>query len=603
MGTMRYENINNIQNIHALKYKERLNTNSIQEMRKCALAKEKYDLNRPAQAISFGGSKNLTEAFVKSGAVNKVIEVVADNEALYSAILSLVVAGIIKPQLVLAMPGSEDKDKQIVATKNFLQAFIGSFLNITVGANLVKKSIDVVKNDLKLVEINEKTKKLQVVRADNKNALEVAKSQLIKEQTGFFTKIKDSYKSSTQNGKLKAGEFFSSLNKKPIITCADADITKRAKELVEDFSNNRFKIFQNNEEYIAKLLSKEALNCGTLKDAFETFWKNSTGAITAIGKAKISSLLLPGVMAAMFAKKNLESEQAKKAKEVQYSTLVNTAVFKKAQRDFYGSINSSNDLKQPSFTGNINTSIAKGLETIAITKPFQKAVEVLSHSKKPSARMADLESALITAYWINNTTHSKKIDPDQKLGLNIHTGLVTIVSSACAFIIDWLFDGIIDNCIKKYKENAMEIAKDISGSKSFVGSDKSYRNIFRGKNISKELADKGQKAVAEFLNINSTIALKEERKAISKKSLSDFESEIQNLKNNKNYVDCKKIIDSYSGKYSKYLSKLKSLTVFTIVVRLAVPVLMVPFSGKLKRFVKEMQDKMNSNKQNTEKAK
>ena len=46
-------------------------------------------------------------------------------------------------------------------------------------------------------------------------------------------------------------------------------------------------------------------------------------------------------------------------------------------------------------------------------------------------------------------------------------------------------------------------------------------------------------------------------------------------------------IDDLVRTYSKKLTKFKSLTVFTAVVRFLVPVLMVPISGRLKQKIKE----------------
>ncbi|MBQ7287266.1 MAG: hypothetical protein IJW73_05850, partial [Candidatus Gastranaerophilales bacterium] len=53
----------------------------------------------------------------------------------------------------------------------------------------------------------------------------------------------------------------------------------------------------------------------------------------------------------------------------------------------------------------------------------------------------------------------------------------------------------------------------------------------------------------------------------------------------------KKTIEELSKNYGKKLSKFKSLTIFTLVVRFLVPVLMVPFSGKLKKKIVERAEK------------
>ena len=68
-------------------------------------------------------------------------------------------------------------------------------------------------------------------------------------------------------------------------------------------------------------------------------------------------------------------------------------------------------------------------------------------------------SFAITGYWLQNTARSKKIEPSQKLGLNVHTALVTIVSSTAALIIDSALDGVIDKSKDNYKERLIEIAK------------------------------------------------------------------------------------------------------------------------------------------------
>ena len=57
-------------------------------------------------------------------------------------------------------------------------------------------------------------------------------------------------------------------------------------------------------------------------------------------------------------------------------------------------------------------------------------------------------------------------------------------------------------------------------------------------------------------------------------------------------------IKSLTSSYGKKLSKFKSLTVFTFVVRFLVPVLMVPISGKLKKKIIELTSKNKTQNQN-----
>ena len=549
--------------------------------------------NRPAQAISFGGSAGLNKGFTK--AFNKTVEFVNDNEAAYNAIYSLIVAGMLKPLFVLNMPGSEEKDKQIVATKNFLQAFLGSFLSLTIGGGFIKKAIDVVKTNLKLFKVDDDNN-LKVFSEESTKVLEVAKEALIKE------------------------------GKEPTID----EIKQKAKHLIGNFNKNHKDAFEQNTAFLKLMKSgaKNAKSGTSYQDAFEVFWKNSTGALTAIGKAKISSLLLPGVMAFLFAKKNAQKEAEQKAKE---NTLSSNLVFRNEQQQFQRMMNKN---ANPSFKGNLLDSAIDGgarlIEKAGLSQNFGEPVtKFISKFKKPSARMSDFESFAITAYWLQNTARSKKIDPSQKLGLNVHSALVTVVSSTAAFIIDWALDGLIDKSKASYKTKLNEIAESV-------------QNMPLGENLDtvlEEYSDVVKMGIKD--EVVKILDSKHTKESIAKITDEDITKIIDSLKQTKSFegINLKKdliervarsleksepirkqILDSCSdmigaqdvaknlaraiagkedvtkeiakltSKYGRKLSKFKSLTVFTLVVRFLVPVLMVPFSGKLKKKIIEWTD-------------
>ena len=163
-------------------------TDTQHNYKKTEITRENKELNRPARAISFGGSAGLTKSLTKG--FNKTVEFVYENEAAYNAIYSMIVAGMLKPLFVLNMPGSEEKDKQIVATKNFLQAFIGCFLGYTVGGKFIKKAIDVIGTNFNLLKINKTTGEIEAIEATSAKALEIAKNNIIKEKTTKKFKFK-----------------------------------------------------------------------------------------------------------------------------------------------------------------------------------------------------------------------------------------------------------------------------------------------------------------------------------------------------------------------------------------------------------------------------
>ena len=516
----------------------------------------KHNTNRPAQAISFGGSAvSMSEKLIKNKFLNKVVGFVYDNEAAYNAIFSLFIAGMLKPFVVLNMPGSEEKDKQLVATKNFLQAFLGSFFGITITGGIVKKSVDIINNNLSLVEIDKTLNKIKDVDINNEKLEEIAKKLVQKDNTGLKARFKNAAEAfNGAQGLNKFGNLVKNFLKAPTYTPSVEEILERKISVANAFNGIHKQVFESNMNF-----TKTLLNDGNKKEAYNSFWKNITGSPVAIGKAKISSLLLPIVVGFLFAKRAIDKSKNKQNEAKQDDKNVK---FKQNPKN-------SNISFKGSLQDTAINNIALNVEKLSMSKFGQACVNSLASLpkilNKPSARMADLESILVTLYWINNTNKSKKIEPSQKLGLNVHSATVTIVSSTCAFIIDTLLDGLIDRTAKKYGNIIEEIAQTIP------------ENI-------KQSANKEE--LINFLKEKTSTLLNSEKivKSLSNVDLANKDSITQ-------------AINSLSSTYKRQLSKFKSLTIFTFVVRFLVPVLMVPVSGTLKKKIVERQ-KQKEEKQN-----
>lgn len=564
---------------------------------------DKYNTIRPTQAVSFGGSavslgqkalggaaqsvQNKIPAFFqpvlnvarkvcdKTGqfvqnrkAINKLADVVADNEVLYTALFSLIVAGGLKPMWIIKRKGSaEEKDKQYIATKNFLQAAIGCLLTLTIGAGIVKKSYASMKNNMSLILLNP-DKTLKMAEVDSSKAMKIAKEKLICDNSGLAAKFNNAKKAFKENeGISKLTGFVSGMVKKPEkYQPTREEILAKSQEIIDNIRQHHLKIFEKDTEFIAKLkdagtktleqINEEAekiaqetgqkpkkIHC-TLNDAFESLWKNSTGWITTIMKAKISSWLLPTVTAFLFAKKQ-------------------ESVLKDKVESFNDFANKTNPKNQPSFKGKVADKsvdlLTRGIENLAMSKPGQGFANALSSFvKKPSAAMAQIESILLTAYWTLSTGFSKKIAPDQKLGLNTHTVLVTAVSGVASYVVDTLFDPIVNSAKTSYKDKLTNVTSELLQS----AKDGKIENM-------EEALKQGTKGMFNT-------------KGIMQELLTDGKllegADLQNA------------IKTLSGKYGKIASKLKSLTVFTLVVRLLVPVFMLNTSAEIKKFIKKKRE-------------
>ena len=84
--------------------------------------------------------------FLNSKKVAWVLELVKNNEALFENIVTIFLAGLLKPICVLAMPGAPKEDKQAAATKNFVAAVTGFALSTLILTPVSKGVKKVTKN-------------------------------------------------------------------------------------------------------------------------------------------------------------------------------------------------------------------------------------------------------------------------------------------------------------------------------------------------------------------------------------------------------------------------------------------------------------------------
>lgn len=475
IGTMKLNTQNYyLKSTYSDKFRKRKNaadnTVMLQGKSEDGIRLNKSTINKPAQAISFGGF--FDSAF-------KVVEFVNENEAAYNSIYSLFVAGLLKPCAVMKMPGSEEKDKQMIATKNFLQAFIGSFLSLTIGGGVVKKVMDNIDNNKSLVVWDIKTNKLEVLPETSKEALKLAEGIIKKSKNSFVNKIKTGFSDAKQaKGLSKIKTFFNVLNKGVKYEPNIDEILEKAKEITKNVQEVHLPIFNKNPEFVrelkenalytAKIGKKELTGKTEIYQAYKDFWKNSTGGMTAVAKAMIASALLPPVLNLIFGKRNKKMEEEKRSKQA--SVLSNSKQFMEEKANFkpFNKIQNNNNnninFKGAGFDRAISkivTSSTVGLEKLSLTGVGAFFAKLLSFAAKPSARMADLESFIITGYWDINTYKSKKIAQEQKLGFMLHTTAVTVISSTCAFILDALLDPLIKKRKEKYADKIKQIAQKV----------------------------------------------------------------------------------------------------------------------------------------------
>lgn len=161
------------------------------------------NLNRPAVqdrekstsgSVAFRGIPDKLVKFVENPKFNKVIQNVINNEAMYSAFVTLVLVSTLRPVLTLLMPVADGKDKVTVASKEVVSGVVGFGL-ATLIANPISKGVEkFLKTPAKFI-------------TDNNELIKKVGKQTTEEGHHYVDTFKSFFKNMPDmaNGMIKAG--------------------------------------------------------------------------------------------------------------------------------------------------------------------------------------------------------------------------------------------------------------------------------------------------------------------------------------------------------------------------------------------------------------
>ncbi len=492
------------------------------------IAKQALDagenLDVPAWASKMGGADWF----------DKVLKNVDKNETFYEAVVALVVAGVLKPVCVLAMPGAEMEDKQMSATKNAASAFIGFVLS-----NLILNPCSTAVNKI-TDSLNGKNPTKYIKNMDYVEALK--NEDLL---PGLKTTLGDSFKTTYKKvwdvgvSPMKAAM---TLALTPIIV------------------NTLFGKSKKKKEEAKKQPIQNSMNQMAVLNAIRMQNSHQTQAPSFNGQQQVS---FSG---------NKQNQNAP-------SFTGNVSKVIELAKDVAPKKKSALGKLKDSYCNFLGEPIAKLIGKIADTKAGKKLVEGSAHFEKPSARWSDMASIAITYFYVQNTAKSKKIDEERKLPLMINNVMVTVASSTAAFLIDKFTDKPMEDIFKGYLKKHESTLHDKS-------------NINAVKTLAKALEGRADADEVKTLMRHSDDLLEGGLDGMSQ----NLKDAIEALKNNdvvkraiKEKIiendDVAKIaaagFEKQASKIYKNISKTKSLTVFTLTVRFLVTVLMTPVIGKV----------------------
>ena len=518
------------------------------------------------EAINKGAMEDIPKWADKMGGANwfkSVLKSVDKNETFYEALTALVVAGMLKPVCVLAMPGAEMEDKQMSATKNSVSAFIGFGLSNLIlgpfssGVNKVVKSID-SKDPTKYI------KDMNYVDAlKNEELITLANGTKLKSTLGDA--FKTTYKKIPDLGvspmKAALTIALTPYILKLLFGKDKAGKKEKAKTPVENPMNkmtvmNAIRMNSNNVHQAQPAFSGKNKNSENSNISFTGNLQNSNPSFK--GSAAVEAADAASDVFASGVKKTIELVK-KQDKSKGFKRL----------KELYNSI--------------FDEHIAKGIGWVAPRKMGQKLVETTARFEKPSARWSDLASFAITYFYVSNTAKSEKIEEERKLPLMINNVMVTAASSTAAFLIDKYTDKPMENLLRSYlKHHDADLynksnAKIVDSLKIALEEGKDNIDLDAMKRHSDELLSGG------FDNLSD--ALKDSISALKNNDIVQRAIKEKIIEND----DIAKLAASGFEKQAKSIygniSKAKSLTVFTLTVRFLVTVLMTPVIGRVVAFV------------------
>lgn len=370
-------------------------------------------------------NSNWAAKLASSEKFNAILDFAERNESKVAAVMSLGLAGILKPIVVLAMPGAKREDKEVTATKNALSAGIGYGLSCAILDPISSGVNKFIKNPEKYLPKN------------NKLVKELAKNKA--EDFVILTKEemkKLPYKSNTLNA-------FKSTYKKGlglIVAPLKAALTIAIMPYVLKvlFGDKAKKHDENKIPlYLEPLNNPAYAQRNIFQNAFVQQPQRQNYAIPTLNAVPQTSL-----------NKVPEANTQTQSKKSNLS-------FKGKKESFY--------VRFLNQTFGLDELIARGTAWLSQTKFSEGLVGMTQKFKNPTARWSDFESFAITYFYARNTAKSKKIDKERKLPSIIQNVAVTLVSSSMAALIDAGFDPMIEKITKEYQKLSPETIKKLGG--------------------------------------------------------------------------------------------------------------------------------------------
>jgi len=324
--------------------------------------------------------------------------------------------------------------------------------------------------------------------------------------------------------------------------------------------DNPSKYLKGDTEYIKKLAKN-----GELMERFDVMWKKGPDVLMSIPKSILVTTLIAPTLAFLFPnrgkkKKDKVLVEQQKGAEILNQKLYNNSV--PANLSFKG--NKVNNIKdntlnvnnQISFGKNpskyyemLTDAMATGMGKLSKTRVAKKIPEALMKFEKPSPRISDLSSIVLTLSLLQNTAKSKTIEKERKPYLLLNTALVTAVSSTASAIVDKSTDGLLESLKKAYM------------SEKFGFDDK-----------------KIQKGLLQLKELKKTGVVSPENLVMS-------DDQVKALKT-----------------FMRGTNKLKSHTIFSFVVRFASPLLVVPLTSAILNLIEKISKKKDAKAQENKTA-
>ena len=304
------------------------------------------DTDNRGYNVNFSGSlpnesgaaaKTLMEKFMSTGVFKWLTKFTPDHNIAASALVSLFLAGILRPGVTISLPGKKDLEDKIYAAGHSLASAVIGFVISFIVTTPIDSGLKYVYNDAKKMSKDDynnlsKEELAEYISKNNLNADDIAKkmSKDKAERAQIADAINELIKDS-DNGKVKSQIMAEYVKQNNGVIMPVRELTPTYKykivaEKADQISKLTHELFSTNDIIKRGKLRAQIRDLENWISAIDVSAKNITDWFIAVPRAMLTIALIPPILKYVFHVQKKNAAEAKKQEEINQNQTSNVAV-------------------------------------------------------------------------------------------------------------------------------------------------------------------------------------------------------------------------------------------------------------------------------------